>query len=421
MKLLRYTQRRYALLVAILLLVVGVIQYVVLSDMVEKELTEKLHSNILRVKAALEAGEQLNPLPPVLEILDWQGPVSESVSWKDTMLFDQVEGEKELFREVQAVVSLPAGNKLIVVRQVIPEPHDYIQTIGFGLLAGALLLWIGLWLINKKIGERVWKPFFNNLKKLNQFSPGQKNPLHFEPTPFEEFQLWEETQLKLVDLLQKELRHAKAFSEYAAHELQTPIAIARVKLEKMQQSASIDERQAKQLVEAEEAISRLEHLHKALLTMTRIENEYYGQNESIPASEYLNKSLLALEEMRAHKSIDFRVEYENFDLEANPYLFEMLLGNLLGNAVRHNEIGGWVKVELNKKALCIFNTGKAPSNSTVSLQDRFVRGSNRGKLGLGLSIVKEICDYHGWKFTYNFFEGLHCSEVVFESSANLQN
>jgi two-component system OmpR family sensor kinase len=421
MKLLRYTQRRYALLVALLLLVVGAIQYAVLSDMVEQELTEKLGSNIQRVKAALEAGEQPPSLPPVLEILDWPGKASEQLNWKDTVLFDPVEGEEELFREVRAAVALPAGNKLIVFRQVIPEPHDYIQTIGLGLLAGALLLWIGLWLINKKIGDRVWKPFFTNLNKLNQFSPGQKDRLEFEPTPFEEFQLWEETQLKLVGLLQKELRHARAFSEYAAHELQTPIAIAKAKLEEMQQAVSLDEQQARRLIEAEEAIIRLERLHKALLTITRIEHEYFGQPETIQASELLNKTLEDLEEISAHKSIEFRVDQQNIRLEANPFLFELLLENLLGNAVRHNVAGGQVKVELNEEALRIFNTGNTPSVSAESLQNRFVRGSAGGQLGLGLSIVKQICDYHGWMFTYDFFDGLHGTSVIFQSSANLQN
>ena len=88
--------------------------------------------------------------------------------------------------------------------------------------------------------------------------------------------------------------------------------------------------------------------------------------------------------------------------------------NLLTNAVKYNLEKGTLHLELNKDRLVVTNTGEAPAMPVSDLLQRFARGnSHTDGLGLGLSMVKEICDKNGFGFEITFEKGIWSAMVTF--------
>jgi signal transduction histidine kinase len=95
-------------------------------------------------------------------------------------------------------------------------------------------------------------------------------------------------------------------------------------------------------------------------------------------------------------------------INANPELIEILLNNLLSNATKHNITGGSIGITLEEGSLEICNTGPAHALDQSRLFQRFykeARYSNHN--GLGLSIIKQICEVSGITPSYSFKENKH--------------
>lgn len=85
----------------------------------------------------------------------------------------------------------------------------------------------------------------------------------------------------------------------------------------------------------------------------------------------------------------------------NPTLADIMLANLLQNAIRHNLPGGWIRIELAPDHLTIRNTGPALKLAPEQLFARFVRQSEKEEgLGLGLSIIQRIGTLYGFPIQY---------------------
>jgi signal transduction histidine kinase len=103
-------------------------------------------------------------------------------------------------------------------------------------------------------------------------------------------------------------------------------------------------------------------------------------------------------------------------LKFNPVLADLLLTNLLSNAIRHNTEHGAIDVKLSNPKLVIRNTGPAPDGPPEQMFKRFRKGNqSKDSIGLGLAIVKQICDITGAKVSYTFDEPWHTLSVEFST------
>ena len=98
----------------------------------------------------------------------------------------------------------------------------------------------------------------------------------------------------------------------------------------------------------------------------------------------------------------------------NPVLADIMVANLVKNAIRHNDENGWIKVELTPERLAVSNAGQPPQIPTEQLFQRFQKSSSNGSsLGLGLSIVKKICEVSNWEAEYKYAGNVHQISVIF--------
>jgi K+-sensing histidine kinase KdpD len=94
-------------------------------------------------------------------------------------------------------------------------------------------------------------------------------------------------------------------------------------------------------------------------------------------------------------------------------LLEVLVSNLVSNAVRHAPANSGIVIEGDKSSIKVCNAG-APLENPAKIFDRFHRES-RTTLGngLGLSIVKKICDVAGFAIDYRYAGGRHQFTIHF--------
>ena len=106
----------------------------------------------------------------------------------------------------------------------------------------------------------------------------------------------------------------------------------------------------------------------------------------------------------------------------NPYLAEIMLSNLIKNAIRHNVEGGKLLIDFNKEKIVISNTGSKNKIDKDILFKRFHKSSSSSdSLGLGLAIVLKICEVYGFSLEYDYKNEMHCMKVNLKKNSEIYN
>jgi signal transduction histidine kinase len=127
----------------------------------------------------------------------------------------------------------------------------------------------------------------------------------------------------------------------------------------------------------------------------------------------LSQALSLFDEVIALRAISLSVKLLPCRQVIDAGLADILVNNLIKNAVKHNVANGFINVELTEKHLVIANSGQPYSGDPAQLMERFAKGKD-GNLGIGLAIVKQICDLHGYKIAYSISEkSIHQIQIIF--------
>ncbi len=128
-----------------------------------------------------------------------------------------------------------------------------------------------------------------------------------------------------------------------------------------------------------------------------------------------NKHLNNYEELIAAKQITITKNIEsNIKLLMNEALAEILISNLITNSIKHNIEEGSIEIILKRRQLFISNTGAKLSSDPSELFERFKKDKvSSESLGLGLSIVKKICERYGYEISYRYLDFLHTTTITF--------
>ncbi|MGN6510110.1 MAG: sensor histidine kinase, partial [Chitinophaga sp.] len=107
---------------------------------------------------------------------------------------------------------------------------------------------------------------------------------------------------------------------------------------------------------------------------------------------------------------------DELTVNVNPTLLEVLLGNLLSNAIRHNVPGGRIIVKLANGAFTVRNTGQPYALPEDRIFERFAKSSpDAESMGLGLEIVNKICRLYDFTIRYTFENQYHSFTVQMKS------
>ncbi|MDR3714132.1 MAG: HAMP domain-containing sensor histidine kinase [Puia sp.] len=282
-----------------------------------------------------------------------------------------------------------------------------------------LLLLIMVAISARLISKYILAPFKRTLKVIQSFDLKKRQPLRLPQTQTDEFRELSGFLQKMTDKALEDYQLLKEFTENAAHELQTPTAILRGKLELLMESDIRDE-QAILIAEMQNSLEKLSRINSSLILLARLENQEYVAGQPIDFSEFLRETLAFFEELIQMKSLTLRTHIaEHVLLPINRSLADLLLTNLLSNAIRHNTLHGNIEVILSRSGLVISNTGNPPGGPTAELFQRFKKGNQSAdSVGIGLAIVKQICDLHNFNIQYKYVYNQHILEILFQPEAH---
>lgn len=314
------------------------------------------------------------------------------------------------FRELNDVVNINGTAYQIVIRKSQEQKLALVTNI----ISIVLIVFIGLLfailIFNWIISRRLWKPFQTSLTKIRNMGLPQVATVYFEETGTKEFSELNASLNTMVNKIHSDYETMKQFTEDAAHEMQTPLAVAQTKLELLLQDSNLTTSQTESIVQATTALNRLNKLNQSLLLLAKIENQQYEATDEIDLVVVAQKYLRLFDEIIKEKQLALETNFtEPFKVKLHPFLADSLVSNLVGNAIKYNLDGGKLFISNDHSKFCISNTSEKGAIDPQMLFKRFgnLSETKNNSTGLGLAIVKRIADTHQISISYKFENEMH--------------
>ncbi|WP_133271102.1 sensor histidine kinase [Hymenobacter radiodurans] len=417
MKLLAATNRYYLLLAGLLFTIGSVLLYVGVLWALREEVEERLFQQREYLTRAVQRTGKLPNTP--FEGRTSLSATPQPVGLRDVLLLEPLENELEPYRQLTFVLPLEGRPQWVSLSKSLLETKD-VRRLILQLLLGVLgSLLGGMVVLNRWLARRLWAPFERTLHQLQGYDVRHHQVLHLPDTRIEEFTQLNRALTSMSQRVANDYTMLKEFTENAAHETRTPLAIMQAKLEQLLQLPDLPPAAAPLISDLYTATQRLTRLHQSLTLLSKIENRQFIAAEPIRLEEVLREKLHQLEDFIQAKRLRLEVSLTPVPaLPLHPALVDSLVSNLLHNAIRHNHEGGLLRVLLTATELEITNTGPAlpAKEQPAQFFERFRKHNMASDSpGLGLSIVQRIGELYGFDIHYAYApeQALHTLRVVF--------
>jgi len=317
-------------------------------------------------------------------------------------------------RAIIGTVRFKGINYLMTITESKEAARTLIQLVSAITLILIVLLFLALFVTNRLVFKRIWQPFYKLLERLKDFSlTGEaKQPVRAS-AKIDEFKELNHAIELMEEKARDEYQSLRSFTENASHEMMTPVAIINSKLDNLIQDESLSNTQLGQLEDIYSASRRLSQLNQSLLLLVKIDNGLMHDVAEIDLSACLKNKIKQFEDILQSKNITVNLNCLPKKIKASIYLIDILLSNLISNAIRHNLKGGEITIMLDEHMLSIENTGSGESLDTHKIFERFQKHPASEGTALGLTIARNICLSYGFKLEYQFAPPYHRFYVLF--------
>ena len=412
MKLLTKTTLYFLIALVPLLVAAGIYLFMQFSKELDRRMDAELIAQevqwIQYLQNESDNGVTFSLKTPELLIYPVNAPVANYPTIQD--VYDAGGNNRNPYRQLSHVVPINGIPYQIIIRQSQKQK----SALEVNITRIMLFVFIGLFAVtivfNWFISSRLWKPFRQSLEKIRNAELQKMEAIHFDKTEIEEFNELNTSLNSMTTKIHNDYVNMKEFTENAAHEMQTPLAVVQSKMELLLQETNLTDNQVQSIMDASTALSRLSKLNQSLLLLAKIENNQYETNETVSLADIVKKYLKLFDELIKDKQLTTETHFdEEFIINLHPLLADSLVSNLLGNAVKYNYTGGKIILTINNNRFEISNTSKLPPIDPGQLFKRFNKSKNGSDTsnGLGLAIVKRICDTHNLAIAYAEENGIH--------------
>jgi signal transduction histidine kinase len=259
---------------------------------IKREISNNLHQ--LKEVNISDNLDLLNLLQPSIKL--------EKVSKEDfhrdsvyTQLFE-TENQKERFRILKSVLVVNNQFYLLIVQTNIEEADETLMALTLVSVIFFTLLLIGFIYLNKKITAKVWQPFYQTLEQLKGFDLLNQKSIHLNKTNVVEFNDLNSELEKLIEKNIDSFKQQKFFLENASHELQTPLAIIKSKIDIELQNPDLNANQLLFINQINSCLSRASRINKNFLLLSKIENQQFSKVEGINVKDVIEENLEFLDD-----------------------------------------------------------------------------------------------------------------------------
>ena len=416
MKLLAKTSLYYLLLSIPILILSGFVCYYIVTKEVKDGNNELLLNRLVLVEHYLKENDST-----ALQLITKSGEAQiKTISklnlkavakyvFADTLILDKKEDELAPNRMITSNVSYRNNKYQIKIWRSTIEFDELVGGILYLLVFILFFLFLISVLINFYVAKTLWKPFYKTVHSLKVFRASDNELPLFKKTTIKEFAVLNNSLAIMMEKMMSDYNSQKRFSENASHEIQTPLAVIKSKVDLLIQSENLKENEMKLIAGIDDSCSKLISLSKSLLLLTKIENRQFKITEIVSVEKIIDNSLLLFEEhIKAAKIVIIKNIEKDFLITMNSDLCLILINNLIQNAIRHNIENGSITVSVEATCVSIGNTGTEKPLNKALLFKRFQKNSTSHlSIGLGLAIANEIAEVSGLSLQYQFLSNKH--------------
>lgn len=319
------------------------------------------------------------------------------------------------YRQLSQVVSISGIAYQITIRQSQEQKAALVTDVTRIMLFVFIGLFAATLIFNWAISKKLWMPFKRSLNKIRSIELQKMEAIHFEETNTKEFNELNTSLNYMKTRMYKDYINMKEFTENAAHEMQTPVAVVLSKLELLLQDSNLKNDQVQAILQSTEALRQLSKLNESLLLLAKIENNQFETTNEISLADVTVKYVRLFDEFIKEKQLTVQTNFSgNFMVTLHPLLADSLIMNLLGNAIKYNCTEGKIEITVSENNYHISNTSRLQPIPPGKLFMRLnaSKGSKEASHGLGLAIVKKIADVNHLEIRYHSEDGVHNFDIT---------
>lgn len=421
MKLIYRIITRLSIALSVVLTLWAVFFYYTIVDEINDEVDDSLEDYSEQILIRFLAGEELpskytasNNQYYLTEITTEYALSKPHVSYMDSMVYIPEKRETEPARILTTIYKDANGQYYeLVVSTPTFEKDDLKEAILYWII----FLYVGLLfviiVVNVWVYDRSTRPLHVLLAWMDKYRVGGKNEPLQNKTNVTEFRKLNEAAIRNMERAEEVFEEQKQFIGNASHEMQTPLAVCRNRLETLMEDETLQENQLEEIGKTYNTLGYIAKLNKTLMLLFKIDNRQFTEKQEVELNRIVNDYVQDYKEIYSHLNIQVEVkETGTFNVRMNDTLASILVNNLIKNSYIHNTENGQLQIEITSSALVLKNTGPNAPLHPKLIFERFYQGNKKeGSTGLGLALVKSICDMENLKVKYSFENNLHCFEI----------
>ncbi|MFB9078712.1 sensor histidine kinase [Flavobacterium procerum] len=318
-----------------------------------------------------------------------------------------IEGEENEYRILKHCFSYENENYQLEIGSSLSEVNDLTFIIRFFIIIVFVVILFITFLADTFYIEYLLKPFYRiidtKIRRVNEPEAFDHTPIKAASRDFRELDfVLNQMMDRIAELFKKE----KQFISNVSHELLTPIALLKNKLENLLQNESLDDIAVDKIAGSLKTLDMLKKIINNLLLISRIENNQYEANEEIHLKEIVCDLYEDLQDRIEDRKIVFtNTMQHDFTFRGNKTLIHILIYNLVTNAIKYNKTDGSITISdgflQDYYFVQISDSGIGMDNSQLEkIFNRFARiNSDQDGQGLGLAIASSIAVFHHIQIT----------------------
>jgi signal transduction histidine kinase len=327
----------------------------------------------------------------------------------DTLIFDNIENKFFAYRQLAFSKMVNHHHYFIEVRKSLTEVQSIVKGTIIIMFLIVIIVFGVTFYLNEWIAKQIWQPVYLILNKMKNLPVKKLDRIILPETNVQEFNDMIHLMNQMIDQMKEDFNNLKNFVENTSHEVQTPLAVIKSKLELLLQSENFNPEQYKLVDTCYQSVHSLSKLSEALGLLSKIENGQFADEETVVDLNKLidfklgnYEELIKIKEIQIKKVVLTPIKL----IRMNSTLADILIENIINNAIKHNYHGGEIAIEVNNDRIRFINTGNVLTSIPTSLFERF-RKENSKSLGLGLSIVREITNKSNMGIAYHYEHQSH--------------